>query len=158
MTLQLTRQRLSSAKIRIDRHIDTNLFAWAREEILEPIRNDMREAGFSERAINSLNLERAGFMKVNLVWDFRGPNGEPLHFYIEFDTAPHTIRAKGKAAGGADYLHWTTEFGNDIFRRKVEHPGTTGKMIVHNGYDKRKDKLKQRIITETENFMAIQAL
>lgn len=163
MVLELTEQRLKSSKDRVDRFIDENLIIWATEEILLPGQNDLLSSGISERGARGLKLEKTGFLKFDLIWDYRDDEGHPLHFYIEEDTRPHIIRAKGKLFGGADYLHWKGPsggfiIGEDFFAKEVKHPGTTGKHIVDTIKKERLPALQQRIIAETENRMEIESL
>ncbi len=48
--------------------------------------------------------------------------------FVDEDTEPHIIRAKGKEAGGADYLRFKIG-GTTIFRKSVFHTGTTGQQF-----------------------------
>ena len=68
MSLDLTKQRLQSAKNRIDTYIDQNIFQWAMETVLLPARSDI-ENSINNRAAEALKLEKTGWMKVDLVWD-----------------------------------------------------------------------------------------
>lgn len=158
MSLQITRQRLNSARSRIEKFIDLHITRWVKEEILESIHESMRVRGFSDNAINALTVEKTGYMKASLIWDYRGPNNEPIHFFIEFQTHPHIIKAKGRLFGGADALHWVDKTGNNVFAKKVKHPGTTGQFIVTNGYKENRNKLIARIKQETENYMMVEQI
>ena len=157
MSLNLTKQRLTSSKARIDKFIDQNIMIWATELILLPGQTNIA-ASISPKASAGLKLEKTGFMKVDLVWDFKGPEGQPLDFYLEYGTKPHRIRAKGKDAGGADMLHWKGPgggfvIGKDHFAKEVRHPGTQPKGLVQGIKDERLPNLKERIISEVNNFM-----
>lgn len=155
MVLELTKHRLNSAESRIDKFIDSNIMDWASTELLEPVKTELLAGGLSQNAADAVSLQKTGFMKVEVHWDYRGPNDEPLHFFIEYDTRPHFIEAKGKVHGGADALSWVDSGGKRVFRTKVYHPGTTGKMILHNAVEKYKPALRQRIIEETNNYMLL---
>ena len=48
--------------------------------------------------------------------------------FVDQDTKPHRISAKGKEAGGADYLRFKIG-GTTIFRKSVFHTGTTGQQF-----------------------------
>lgn len=162
MVLELTEQRLKSAKDRVDRFINENLITWATEEVLLPGQGDIVSSGLPEAAARALTLDKTGFMKFDLVWDYV-VDGKKVHFFIEFGTGPHTIRAKGKLFGGADSLHWkgpTGGFviGKDIFAKKVEHPGTKRRDLISTIRKERLPQLKTRIIAETANRMEIEAL
>ena len=159
MSLDIAEQRLSSAKDRIRRYIDQNIMIWATEEVLLPGQSDIA-ASVSQRASDGLSLEKSGFMKVELVWDFRGDDNQPIHFYLEYGTKPHRIEAKGKMGGGADWLHWKGPsggfvIGKDHFAKMVQHPGTEPKMLVHGIRDERTPALEKRIASEVQNHLEI---
>jgi hypothetical protein len=48
--------------------------------------------------------------------------------YVDEDTEPHEIHARGKEAGGANFLRFVID-GTVFFRRMVFHTGTTGKQF-----------------------------
>jgi hypothetical protein len=158
MSLDLTKQRLQSAKDRINRFIDQNIVIWATEEILLPAKMDI-ENSISQKAAAALSLEKSGFMKVDLVWDLRDDEGKPIHFFLEFGTNPHIIRPKGKMFGGADALHWVGPTGKDVFAKIVRHPGSKKHVgLVQNIKKEREPALRERIISETQNKMEIDSL
>ena len=163
MSLDVTQQRLESAVRRAEVFIDQNISTWAVEEILLPAQTNMTQS-INARAARALSIEKSGWMKTNLVWDLRGDNNEPLHFYLEFGTDPHTIEPKGKDNGGANVLHWTGPSGGfvtgaGIFASKVNHPGSTKhKGIVQRIKDEREPMLKARVIRETRNFMELEKI
>jgi len=159
MSLDIAEQRLSSAKDRIRKYIDQNIMIWATEEVLLPGQSDIA-ASVSQRASQGLSLEKSGFMKVELVWNFRGDDNQPIHFYLEYGTKPHRIEAKGKMGGGADWLHWKGPsggfvIGKDHFAKEVRHPGTEPKMLVHGIRDERIPALEKRIASEVQNHLEI---
>jgi|TARA_R110000824_G_scaffold101894_3_gene241922 hypothetical protein len=158
MSLDLTKQRLQSAKYRINTYIDQNIMNWAMETILLPARTDL-ENSINNRAAEALRLEKTGFMKVDLVWDLRSEEGAPLHFYLEYGTGPHIIRAKGKEHGGADALHWTGPSGESRFAKVVQHPGSQKHVGLVDGIkEERLPALRERIISETQNRMEIDSI
>ena len=136
---------------------------WATEEILLPAQNDIKNS-INQRAANALSLDKSGFMKVDLVWELRGDNGEPLHFYLEFGTDPHTITPKGKVFGGADVLKWKGPsggfvIGKDIFAKRVEHPGSKKHVgMIEQIKKERTPALRERIISETSNRLEIEKI
>ena len=159
MSLDIAEQRLSSAKDRIRKYIDQNILMWATEEMLLPGQADIA-GSVSQRASDGLSLEKSGFMKVELVWDFRGEDNQPIHFYLEYGTKPHMIEAKGKMGGGADWLHWKGPsggfvIGKDHFAKMVRHPGTEPKMLIHGIRDERLPALEKRIASEVQNHLEI---
>lgn len=163
MSLDLTKQRLESSVRRVETFIDQNISTWATEEILLPAQVDLANS-INARAASALSIEKSGWMKADLVWDLRGENNEPLHFYLEFGTDPHVIEPKGKDNGGADVLHWKGPsggfvIGGDSFAMKVNHPGSKKhKGLVQSIKDERMPNLKKRITDETTNFMELEKL
>jgi len=163
LSLDLTKQRLESSVRRVETFIDQNISTWATEEILLPAQVDLANS-INARAANALSIEKSGWMKADLVWDLRGENNEPLHFYLEFGTDAHTIEPKGKANGGADVLHWKGPsggfiIGGDSFAMKVNHPGSKKhKGLVQSIKDERMPNLQKRITEETTNFMELEKL
>ena len=157
MSLDLTKQRLFSIETRVTKYIDQNIIQWATEEILLPGQTDIANS-VSQRASEALSLEKTGFMKVDLVWDFRNEEGAPIHFFLEFGTRPHEIRAKGKDNGGADALHWTGPSGESRFAKVVQHPGTQARELISQIKEERIPDLRRRIVDETQNYMELEAI
>lgn len=162
MSLNLTKQRIRSAKGRVDKYIDQNLMMWATEEILLPGSRNIQQS-VSSKASEGLRLEKTGFMKIDLLWEYYGDNGQPIHFYLEYGTRPHTITPKGKDNGGADWLHWRGPsggfvIGQDHFAQRVSHPGTKPKKLVEGIKDEMLPRLQERIVREVNNFMEIDSL
>ena len=157
MSLDLTKQRLFSIETRVTKYIDQNIMQWATEEILLPGQTDIANS-VSQRAAEALSLEKSGFMKVDLVWDFRNEEGAPIHFFLEFGTRPHEIRAKGKDHGGADALHWTGPSGESRFAKVVQHPGTQARELISQIKEERVPDLRRRIVDETQNYMELEAI
>ena len=152
MSLDLTKQRLFSIETRVTKYIDQNIIQWATEEILLPGQTDIANS-VSQRASEALSLEKTGLMKVDLVWDFRSEEGAPVHFFLEYGTRPHEIRAKGRENGGADALHWTGPSGESRYAKVVQHPGTQARELISQIKEERGPDLRQRIIDETQRFM-----
>jgi hypothetical protein len=157
MSLDLTKQRLFSIETRVIKYIDQNIMQWATEEILLPGQTDIANS-VSQRASEALSLEKTGLMKVDLVWDFRSEEGAPIHFFLEYGTRPHEIRAKGKDHGGADALHWTGPSGESRFAKVVQHPGTQARELISQIKEERVPDLKRRIVDETQNFMELESI
>ena len=157
MSLDLTKQRLFSIETRVTKYIDQNIMQWATEEILLPGQTDIANS-VSQRAAEALSLEKSGFMKVDLVWDFRNEEGAPIHFFLEFGTRPHEIRAKGKDNGGADALHWTGPSGESRYAKVVQHPGTQARELISQIKEERIPDLRRRIVDETQNYMELESI
>ena len=161
MSLNLTKQRITSAKGRVDKFIDQNIMIWATEEILLPGHTDIQKS-VSSRAAEGLKIEKTGFMKIDLLWEYY-IDDKPVHLYLEHGTRPHIIRPKGKDNGGSDVLHWKGPsagfvIGQDHFAREVRHPGTQPKKLIEGIKDERLPRLQERVIREVNNFMEIDAL
>jgi|TARA_R100001463_G_scaffold94066_1_gene148592 hypothetical protein len=157
MSLDLTKQRLYSIETRVNKFIDQNIVQWATEEILLPGQTDIANS-VSQRASEALSIEKTGFMKVDLKWDFRNEEGAPIHFFLEYGTRPHEIRAKGKDNGGADALHWTGPSGESRYAKVVQHPGTQSRELISQIKEERIPDLRRRIIDETQNYMELEAI
>lgn len=157
MSLDLTKQRLFSIETRVIKYIDQNIIQWATEEILLPGQTDIANS-VSQRAAEALSLEKTGLMKIDLVWDFRSEEGAPIHFFLEYGTRPHEIRAKGKDHGGADALHWTGPSGEGRFAKVVQHPGTQARELISQIKEERLPDLRRRIVDETQNFMELESI
>lgn len=158
MSLELTKQRLQSAKDRVNKFIDQNILQWATEEILLPAQIDVKNS-INQRASDALSLEKTGFMKVDLMWDLRDGDGKPIHFFLEFGTSPHRIAAKGKIFGGSNTLHWKGPSGKDHFAQVVRHPGSKKHVgLIENIKNERMTDLKNRIISEAQNKMELESL
>lgn len=158
ISLDIARLRLGDAKFRIDKFIDQNIVQWAEEELLQRAQKIGWSHGLSENAIGAMFVEKVGFKAVDLVWDYRGPHDEPIHLFIEEDTDAHTIEAKGKFFGGADYLMWRDKMGKPIFRKKVKHPGTKGKHIIRQAKNEGIPELKNRVNRETQKWIELTKL
>ncbi|OPG13749.1 hypothetical protein B1L11_06465 [Microbispora sp. GKU 823] len=50
---------------------------------------------------------------------------------VEYGTKPHEIRARNAKA-----LHWVDDEGNDIFRKRVWHPGTSPQPYMRPAFEK----------------------
>tara|TARA_R110002073_G_scaffold11365_1_gene52033 strand:+ start:89 stop:562 length:474 start_codon:yes stop_codon:yes gene_type:complete len=157
MSLDLTKQRLFSIETRVTKYIDQNIIQWATEEILLPGQTDIANS-VSQRASEALSLEKTGFMKVDLVWDFRNEEGAPIHFFLEYGTRPHEIRAKGKDNGGADALHWTGPSGESRYAKVVQHPGTQARELISQIKEERIPDLRRRIVDETQSYMELESI
>jgi len=155
--LEYTISRLRQTRDRVNSFIDRNIVDWAQTEMLTPAQKDLLQAGLSQEALDGLSINKTGFMKISLAWRYI-KDGKPIHFYIEYDTRPHWIEAKGRLNGGSEFLTWTGKDGRQMFAKKVFHPGTTGKHLIENAAKEYKPFLKQRIITETNNFMKVNRL
>jgi hypothetical protein len=157
MSLDLTKQRLYSIETRVNKYIDQNIMQWGTEEILLPGQTDIANS-ISQRASEALSLEKTGYMKIDLIWDFRSEEGAPIHFFLEYGTRPHEIRAKGREHGGADALHWTGPSGESRFAKVVQHPGTQARELISQIKEERLPDLRRRIIDETQTYMELEAI
>lgn len=160
MSLEHTKNRLENADVRIEKFIDQNIVDWAEQTIMMPTQDNIIQLGLSQNAANAVSIVKKSFMNAVLRWDFEGPEGEPLWLWLEngFGKGGYDIEAKGKINGHADYLKYVDGTGKNVFRKKVRHPGFAGYQVIQKSWDDNKDKLKQRIIEETNNFNEVNRL
>lgn len=160
MSLEFTKNRLENADKRLIQFIDSNIVDWAEQVVLMPTRDNIIKLGLSQNAANAVTIEKTGLMKTKIRWEYRGPEDEPLHKWLEngFGKGGYDIVAKGKQNGGKDWLKYIDKSGKPIFRKKVRHPGFEGYKVIRNSYDQTKEQLKTRVIVETNNFMEIERL
>jgi len=120
MSLEFTINRLENSEERYIKFIDSNIVDWSEQEILEPAKKRALEFGLSSNAVNGMEIEKVGLMKTVMVWEYRGPEDQPLHLFLEkgFGKGGYDINARGKLFGGADHLKWKDKSGKNIFRKK----------------------------------------
>jgi len=152
MSLDFARLRLDSASQRVNRFIDDNLVQWATEEIIDRLKADARALELSARVQDAISYEKTDFLKGEVIFDLT-VDGQPIDEFLENGFRPHVIEAKGKGAGGADFLRWVDKNGKTFFRRKVNHPGFEGYHFIEKGVRQTEQNLERRIIQETERFM-----
>jgi hypothetical protein len=157
---EFTQNRLDNSELRVNDFINDHVVEWTEEIVLLPIRNSIIQTGLSQNAANAVRVEKTGYMKAEIVWDYEGPNGEPLYEWLEngFGKGGYNIKSKGKLAGGADYLRWKDSNGKPVFRKKVRHPGFAGYGLIKKGWEANKEQLKRRAIEETNNFLEVNRL
>jgi len=155
MSLQFTLNRLENSPKRVDNFIDQNIVDWSEQVLLSEAQKKGIQVGLSATAVNGMLIEKTGFMKAVLAWELIGDKGQPLHKFLEngFGKGGYDINAIGKDFGGSDFLTWVDRTGKRIFRKKVRHPGFDGYQILGNTWRENKDKLKQRIVVEVNNFL-----
>ena len=85
--------------------------------------------GIANDLVNALVRRVAvdkGLLKQSIRYNVKGNIIEIVMLdtglHVEFGTPPHIIKAKGKANGGADALHFGT--GKGVTVKSVNHPGT----------------------------------
>ena len=156
MGLDVARLRLGDAEFRVDRFIDGGIEQWATEEFVERAQKKAWSHGFSEKVIASIwvEVQRTGDKwGIDLIWDYEGPNGEPISRFLEDGVNAHPIEAKGKAFGGSDFLAWMDKNGKMVFRRKVYHPGYEGFHVLRDAYREGLPAFTKRIEKETQKFI-----
>jgi hypothetical protein len=153
--LDITRLRLESARTRVLQYIDDNLEEWVTEEVVQPTQHIAWGEGLSEHAIGAIDIEREDYLKVKMVWNLFGDNGEPLGVWLENGTPEHIIAAKGELFGGANMLRWYSKGGKPIFRKRVKHPGTKGKHILKRGWEIGRHNLSKRIGYEVNKWLQV---
>lgn len=158
MALTHTINRLENARTRADRFIDSKLKEIAEEVVLAEARSLARQAGLSQYAQDTMHVRRAGRMKVELVWEYYGREGQPLHEFLENGFRRHVIEPKGRDAGGADMLSWRDAGNNRVFARRVQHPGFKGYHIMRDAWDNTKRQLRRRVSEEVSHYMRTESL
>jgi len=151
--LDVARLRLGDLEFRINNYIEENIQQWAEDEILELAQKKAYARGLSDSAIGNIYITKTGPMSVSLIWDYRGPNNEPISKFLEEGTISHFIYPKGKEFGGADALSWMDKNGKRVFRRKVRHPGTKPMYICRDAISEGKPRLSKRIRQEVERYL-----
>ena len=83
-------------------------------------------------AVDTGNLKNS--IGVDPVDDWMGFEAGPTANYgadVEYGTEPHEIRPRDAKA-----LHWVDSEGQDMFRRRVWHPGTAPQPYMRPAFDK----------------------
>lgn len=152
MSLEYARLRLDNASQRTNRFIDDHIVEWTEEEIAEPIRNNMRSVGLSQRVIEAVYVEKTDFMKAEVVFNLQDGDVD-LSDLLELGSRPHEILPKGKDAGGANTLRWIGEAGDVHFAKRVFHPGFQGYHFMEKGVRENEYELQKRIEREVETYL-----
>ena len=148
--LDVARLRLGDLEFRVDNYISENLITWAEDTILELAQKKAFARGLSDSVIGSMYITQSGSMKISLIWDYRGPNNEPISLWLERGTIPHNIP---KDVFNSKVLSWVGKDGKRIFRRKVRHPGTKPMNICKDAISEGKPLLSKRIKREVEKYL-----
>jgi hypothetical protein len=158
MTLDISRLRIGDSRFRIDKFIDANCVQWAEDTMLSTAQKLAWNRGLSENAIADMWIEKVGFKAWEFIWDYRGPNDEPISRYLNDGTPPHDISAKGKNLGGSDWLSWIDKSGKRVFRKKVKHPGTTGMKIRERAWEIARPQFQKQMQKETQAYLQLTGL
>ena|SRR2546426_4818281 len=159
MAFDVARLRAGDVKFRIDQFININIQSWAEEELLQRAQKLGWAKGLSENALSYMWIETQQIgnkIGVDLIWDYKGPNDEPISVFLENGTRAHEIVAKGKIMGGSDVLAWQGKDGKMVFRPKVKHPGTQGMFIIKRAMEEGFPRLKSRIKKEVEKKLEME--
>ncbi len=148
--LDVARLRLGDLEFRVDNYISENLTTWAEDTILELAQKKAFARGLSDSVIGSMYITQSGSMKISLIWDYRGPNNEPISLWLERGTIPHNIP---KDVFNSKVLSWVDKDGKRIFRKKVRHPGTKPMNICKDAISEGKPLLSKRIKREVEKYL-----
>ena len=148
--LDVARLRLGDLEFRVDNYISENLTTWAEDTILELAQKKAFARGLSDSVIGSMYITQSGSMKISLIWDYRGPNNEPISLWLERGTIPHNIP---KDVFNSKVLSWIGKDGKRIFRKKVRHPGTKPMNICKDAISEGKPLLSKRIKREVEKYL-----
>ena len=160
MTFDFTLNRLENADKRRDDFIDEHIVDWSETILLSAARKKILQVGLSQAAADGITIEKTGYMKAEMTWEYRGKEDKPLHLWLEkgFGKGGYDIEAKGKEYGGKDYLKFKDGKGGNIFRKKVRHPGFFGYHIMEDSWKENRGLLQRRIIEESNNFYEVNKL
>jgi len=152
MSLDFARLRLDNASQRVNFFVDEHIVEWTEEEIAIKIRDTARGLGLSQRVLEAISVEKAGFMIAEVIFDLQDGDTD-ISDLLELGSRPHVIEPKGKEAGGADVLRWFNPAGSPIFRKRVQHPGFRGYRFIEEGVRVNEQNLQRRIEDETTRFL-----
>jgi hypothetical protein len=152
MSLDYGIHRLKGTPQRIKDFIDQNLERWAQEGLQDVIDVALRK-GMHPDVARSWRVEKTGYMKVDMVWEYPGPKGEPIQVFLEYGAKPHEIAAKIAKA-----LKIPLPSGKTIFRKKVKHPGIQAINSLAESIPKFNEALKFKIHTETNAYLEREAI
>lgn len=149
--LDIARLRLGDLEFRVDKYIEENLQEWAEFIILDLAQKKAYAKGLSDSVLASMYITMTGPTSFSLIWDYRGPNNEPISLWLEKGTIPHDIPKAGNF--GAKTLTWIGKDGKRVFRRRVKHPGTKPMWICRDAIKEGKPKLLSYIKKQVENYL-----
>ena len=144
--MSLTINRIENSEARVKKFIDENIIQWVEQYVLNPTKDLALQIGLSQNATNAMFVEKTGFMKTDIVWDYTDSDGNPLSLWLEngFGKGGYDIHVKHKKV---------LSNGKTFFGKKVRHPGFEGYKIMSTGYKNNKDQLANNIIDEVNNFL-----
>lgn len=117
----------------------------------------VRKAGFDTVAVaQQLVPVDTGHLKNSIGVDFDpdglGFDAGPTANYgaaVEYGTRPHVIKPKKAKA-----LHWVDENGDDVFARRVNHPGTAPRPYMRPAFERAADQAERAIEQVVDRFLA----
>lgn len=147
--IDLTILRLESAPFRLSQFVQQNLESWIESTVVDSVKSFARASGASQKYLDSIKIIRTGPYTADVILDYQGEKGEPLGIWREKGTRPHPIVA---FRSPFLYFYWE-KLKRYVSFRKVRHPGTKAMHIMENGAKYGMPRLRQKIISETNNFL-----
>ena len=148
MVYELTINRLKNGRKRVERFVDLNLKDWIEQVGVPIVKRRGYEKGLSSGAVELIHAEKEGFLKGYVRWGLKTQDGKPLDLFLEEGTNPHEIEARF-----ASVLKIPLENGITIFRRKVQHPGTTAMNIFKDSVTEVEQAVQKKIEEETTKHL-----
>ncbi len=123
--------RLESGPSRASQYMDHIMIDVATQEVLDPLKVRYTDLGAAQSFIDTIAIERTGFLKFDLVID------HDIAQWLEYGTEPHKIEADE-----AEFLHfqfrktssWFASHAGDsgdwIKKFKIDHPGFPGYQLI----------------------------
>ena len=147
MVLEVTIDRLSNARTRVEKHIDANILNWTVSVALPIVKARAFAQGLSQSAVDSIKVEKIGFMSCSIFWDLKTRDGKPLAKFLEDGTQGHDIEARF-----TNFLKFEID-GTTLFRRKVRHPGTAAMNIFKSSKQNAQSIMKTEIAKRVTQFL-----
>ena len=151
--LEVARLRLGDLDFRVERYIDQNIVSWGEDTILKLAQSKAREKGLQGEVISHLKIEKSGFCKIKLVWDYMGKDGKlPISVWLEDGTKAHPIPKDTNLTAKMLYFYWG-KVGKYVTFKRVKHPGTKPMNICKDSIKEGKPLLSKRISDEVEKYL-----
>ena len=152
-SLTVARLRLGDIEFRVEKHIDQNIVSWGEQTILKLSQQKAREKGLNSEVIAHLKIEKSGFCKIKLVWDYMGKDGKlPISVWLEDGTKAHPIPKDTNLTAKMLYFYWG-KVGKYVTFKRVKHPGTKPMNICKDSIKEGKPLLSKLISQEVERYL-----
>jgi len=146
--------RLESGKTRASLYMEHVMEETADKEILGPLKAYYTELGASQGFIDSIEIRRAGGLKIELVF------GHPIAQWLEYGTEPHFIDANEAEFLRFQFRKTSSWFaskagdgGDMFFGESVDHPGFPGYKGIAVILKPLIENYKRNVILKTNQFL-----